>query len=344
MFAYWLLYLSPALLALVLPDRFRHSKPLWLAFALLIVLLVGLRDEVGCDWMSYALNFEYAADQSLWYLLQLSDPGYEFLNWFASRMGWGVYGTNTLGAAIFTTGLFIFCRAQPNPWLAVAVAIPYLVVVVAMGYTRQAVALGFVFWGLSAMERRDLVRFLILVSLATLFHKTAVLMIPLGLFLFGRGWAARATAVLLAGFGLWAAFLADYQYELWENYIEADMRSHGARVRILMNVIPAVLLLAFWRRWKSVYPASRIWFWLALGALACLPLLALSSTATDRIALYITPIQVVVLSRLPYMARSPRSNKLLTAGVLAGYAAVLYVWLNYARHAFCWVPYNNTLF
>ncbi len=31
------------------------------------------------------------------------------------------------------------------------------------------------------------------------------------------------------------------------------------------------------------------------------------------------------------------------AGILLGYAAVLFVWLNFATHAFCWVPYQNHL-
>jgi hypothetical protein len=31
-------------------------------------------------------------------------------------------------------------------------------------------------------------------------------------------------------------------------------------------------------------------------------------------------------------------------GIVAGYALVLYVWLNYAAHARYWVPYGNVLF
>ena len=31
-------------------------------------------------------------------------------------------------------------------------------------------------------------------------------------------------------------------------------------------------------------------------------------------------------------------------GTLAGYALVLFVWLNYARHSACWVPYDNLLY
>ena len=109
-------------------------------------------------------------------------------------------------------------------------------------------------------------------------------------------------------------------------------------------VVPALILLVFWRRWRQVYPNSTIWLWMAFAAILCLPLLSLASTATDRIALYLTPLQVVVLSRLPFLAGKRETANVLMTGILFGYGAVLYVWLNYATHSFCWVPYDNLLF
>ncbi len=187
-------------------------------------------------------------------------------------------------------------------------------------------------------------KFLVLLSLATLFHKTAVLMIPLALFVFGRGWAVRAVAVVLVGVGLWAAFLADYQTDLWQNYVVEDMRSAGARVRILMNLVPALILLAFWKPWKRQFPESQIWLWMAFAAVLCVPLLSLASTATDRIALYLTPLQVVVFSRLPLLVRGRDTANTIVVGTLVVYGLVLFVWLNFARHSKCWVPYDNLLY
>ena len=36
--------------------------------------------------------------------------------------------------------------------------------------------------------------------------------------------------------------------------------------------------------------------------------------------------------------------KITTLFIMLGYAAVLFVWLNYAVHAKFWVPYQNSLF
>ena len=59
-----------------------------------------------------------------------------------------------MAGAIFAIGLVVFCRNLPRPWLALAVAVPYLVIVVAMGYSRQGVALGLAMLGLVALGKK----------------------------------------------------------------------------------------------------------------------------------------------------------------------------------------------
>jgi len=82
---------------------------------------------------------------------------------------------------------------------------------------------------------------------------------------------------------------------------------------------------------------------LALVALAFVVFLAISpsSTAVDRAALYIIPLQLFVLGRLPsVLARSEQGRKTLVAAVVAYSAAVMVVWMNFADNAHAWVPYS----
>ena len=68
---------------------------------------------------------------------------------------------------------------------------------------------------------------------------------------------------------------------------------------------------------------------------------ALATTAVDRVALYLIPIQIFVFSRIPRLAGGNiRVRTLLVLGVIAYYAAVLFVWLNFATHAQYWLPYQ----
>ena len=48
-------------------------------------------------------------------------------------------------------------------------------------------------------------------------------------------------------------------------------------------------------------------------------------------------VQLAVLSRVPFIFRSPLMGK---AAVVAYLAAVQFVWLNYAKHAEYWLPYR----
>jgi hypothetical protein len=276
--------------------------------------------------------------------LATGDPGYMLLNWCMAMLGWKIYGVNLVCGAIFISGLIALCVQQYKPWLAFAVAVPYLIVVVAMGYSRQGVALGLLFWGVAYLEQGRFKHYLAFVALAALFHKSAVLMIPLGIFLYGKGWALRAVAVALAAYGLWDALLAEDQERLWNTYVEQQMESQGAMIRVFMNLVPSLLLLVYWKQWKARFPNPWFWFAVAVGSVVSVALVGFASTAVDRVALYLTPIQVAVFSRLPYLARKDLSPQTTTLGIVLGYAAVLYVWLNYATHAVYWLPYQNMLF
>ena len=111
-----------------------------------------------------------------------------------------------------------------------------------------------------------------------------------------------------------------------------------------MNVAAAVTMFIFWKRWKAHFPDHRLWFWLAILSLLCLPLVFVASTAVDRMALYLAPLQVVVYSRVPALIQSIMLRTVVVVTILGGYAAVLWVWLNLGTHAHYWLPYKNILF
>jgi hypothetical protein len=274
----------------------------------------------------------------------MGDPGYNLLAWFMADTGLGFFGVTVVSAAAFITGLFVFAFRQPNPWLGVAVAVPYLVIVVGMGYMRQAVALGFIFWGLSRLERGDFKSYVVLVALGATFHTTAIIMIPLGMFIRQQGKLLRGLAIGLLLYGVWDASLAQRADDLWENYVGAQMESQGAMIRVMMNVVPALIFLYYRKEWQKYFPNYHLWLILALGAVAAVPLVGYASTAVDRMSLYATPLQVAVFSRLPLLVGNLRSGSSVVLMVVAGYALVLFVWLNFAGHSGWWLPYRNWLF
>ncbi|MDP3190366.1 EpsG family protein [Rhodoferax sp.] len=309
----------------------------------LLVLMIGLRHEVGGDWSNYVGHIQRASFESLERAVLRGDPAYSLLNWIAAQLDLGPYFVNIVCAALFGWGLVVFCRTQPLPWLALVVAVPYLVTVVAMGYTRQGVAIGLAMLGLVALADRKILRFVVFVALAATFHKSAVILMPLAVLAGARNRVWTALWVGLASVLFYVLLLEDAVEQLQYGYLEREYQSQGAAIRLAMNAVPAMVFLKYRSRF-DMSPADRMfWTWMSLGALAFVGLLVVSpsSTAVDRVALYWIPLQLFVLSRLPdAMAQQPELNTIWTRLVVAYSAAVLFVWLFFASHANAWLPYQ----
>jgi hypothetical protein len=250
---------------------------------------------------------------------------------------------NLVCAIFFTSGLIVFCRSQPLPWLALAVAVPYLVTVVAMGYTRQGVAIGITMLGLVAMSQGNTLRFVLWIGLAAAFHKSAIILVPLAVLATIQG---RVFTLLWVGITCLAMFVLLLQESvdlLMAGYIEAAYQSSGAAIRIAMNAVPAAFFLIFRTRFELSAQQRVFWTWMAWSALLFVLILMLSpsSTAIDRVALYWIPVQLFVWSRLPQaMGRRAGTQRQWLLVVLVYAFAVHFVWLFHADHRLSWLPYK----
>ena len=344
MLTYWLMYLSAAMVAITQTGKYaRSSKLVWVMVGLVLTLIIGLRTSGG-DTYNYLQRFLQMRYLTLDEALAQKDVGYQLISYYIHNLGWDFWVVTLICAIISVTGLIIFLRRQINPWLGLAVAIPYLVIVVYMGYMRQGVALGLVMWGIAALDRGKFIRFLLLVSLAITFHKSAILMMAFGIFQQGKSKLLKVLALALVGMGVWSAFVEQASAALWTNYVEAEMQSQGAMIRVLINSVPAVLLLYFRKQWKRYFDDYGFWVMIALASLVTIGLVGYASTAVDRMALYFLPLQIVVFSRLPFLARNMLSSQATTVLILLFYFAMLFVWLNYGVNSRYWIPYSNLLF
>lgn len=341
MWPYWGMYFVVAS-GVLSPNNLpkRQSGFIFIAIAAAFAVLIGFRHEVGGDWFTYLPHFDNDRISTIPELLALTDPAYHLLDWLSAQLGFEIYAVNAFCAAVLMLGTLVFCRAQPNPWLAMLVAVPYMLIVVGMGYTRQSAALGFALMGLTALRSNKVVWFTLLVALGTLFHKSGILLLPVSALAASRN--RFFTVVLGVGTALllYYLLLEDVASKLWVNYVEREMESEGGATRVAMNAVPAVLMLVFGRKLAPEQEERKLWYWMAILALVCVPIVGLASTAVDRVALYFIPIQLFVFSRLPRLAVTATGRTALVVGIVAYYGAVQYVWLSYANHAQYWLPYQ----
>ena len=342
MLIYWALFAFFAIGAVAdvsRPPDMRRARPGWLVGGAFILAMIGLRYEVGADWETYQFMFSYTGYVTFWRAVSVGDPSYQALNWIVRHLGGEVVWVNLVCAALFTWGLFRLARVQPYPWLAILVAVPYMVIVASM-YTRQAAALGILMAGLSSLARGgSLVRFVFYVVFAATFHRTAIAVLPLVVLSRPEHRFINILGGLAAFYALFDVFLADSMEDFVSGYIESRYSSQGAAIRVAMDVLAASVFLI--RRKDFGFPDAedRMWFYFSMASLAAVFFLVASpsSTAVDRLSLYLMPLQVVILSRVPFVFTSRH----LGVGLVALYCfAIQFVWLNFAKHAQFWLPYQ----
>jgi hypothetical protein len=170
---YWLLFgyfLFGAMLTNTTATGRQPTLAPMVVGAIAMAVMIGFRYEVGADWRTYDLLFKLAGLLDLQRVMQIGDPGYQFLNWLIERIGGGLWTVNLVCAGFSAGGCCVSRESRTDPWLAFVIAIPYLVIVVAMGYTRQGWRSGLSWRAGQPPKGGDLTKFAIYVSRG-MFHR-----------------------------------------------------------------------------------------------------------------------------------------------------------------------------
>jgi hypothetical protein len=225
--------------------------------------------------------------------------------------------------------------------------VPYLVVVMGMGYILQGMAISFLLMGLVSLKEGRTLRYCAWVCCGALFHSTVLILLPLGVMVMTRNILLQGL-LGLASLGLLArAILLAHADTYVVNYIDSEMSSSGAMVRLAMTALPAAIFLAFPGRFELNDRERSVWKGLSLAAIVAFVALFFSpsSTVIDRLGLYLIPVQCFVYCRLPdAFAGNRRMKSLVTVAVILGYALAFFVWLTFAVNVEYWLPYRSYFF
>jgi hypothetical protein len=341
---YVLILLIPAAGALLL--RGRHPAML-MAFGFILAITIGLRDHVGMDWNNYLAIHLGMTSMTLGEALRsTSDPGFSLLAWSSQSLGYGIYGSNLVAAIVFSFGLISFALKTKNPFMAITAAVPYLVIVIAMSVERQSIAIGILLFALSRWKGIGTVQRIVLILMAATFHISAVA--ALGFVVVDSRVSLLTKTVLVSVIVAIVLTLAQGSDQLAyysDVYLDSEstVESAGALAHVALIAFPAILFLAFRRKWEMRFGRDRILLAMSLAALAALPAALVFSTAVDRVSLYLVAVPLLVYSNLPNLFASPLQVR-LTQGLIVGLNfGLLFAWLLLANSAFAYLPYKNLL-
>ncbi len=350
MISYYLVYFFLALKSLEetsLRDSFKKGsqKILILFFS----LFIGFRTQVGCDWTQYIKLFDYIKETAGTRFLPRVEPGYFFLNFVFTQWDYGYYFVNLICAIIFSYCLIKFCATLIRPWLALCIAYPYFIMVVSMGYTRQSVAIGLSLLAFVVLQKGKFYRSVLLIILASTFHRSGLLYLfaPL-LYTFQSGRYNKFTKFLITipiGFYFVDQFIISKFAIFQFSYLEQNLTSAGAYIRVILIIIPSIIFLLNLKKFKISNIYKKIFSVMAFTSFLALIGLTIefSSTAVDRLALNLLPVQIVVASYLPDTGILKIGKLPWKIFIISIAFAVMSIWLIYAVHSFCWIPYKNIL-
>lgn len=341
MFVFILIYFIP-IVFFIHANISKKPTPnvIWFFVGLFYILINGLRSEIGTDWEAYLKHYNVIEGAPLLVGLVTSDPGYAFVNWLSSIFNGQIYLVNIICASIYIIGLVSFCKKQANPWLAFLIAQPILTIMVGMTYSRQSAAIGFELLALSALYRGANRAFIVYIIIGALFHKTLLFFLPFITLVGNKNKFLTIVSISLVSLGLVFVLIADQYESMIELYVDQQLSSDGALYRLLLNIFPAFLLLFFGS--KNLSSNFDIFFWkiLAILALLCFPLLSVASTATDRIALYLNVLQIVVYSNLKSFITNDLVYNVVIIFVIIFYFIFLFYWLIFGTYTDYYVPYK----
>ncbi len=348
MLPYFIMLMIPSTFALF--NTHRLSLALWYTTYILFILFVGLRLEVGPDWFQYGYIHTTLANDSFWDVIVQAEPLSYLLFWISETSGFHVYLSNLVAATIMITGVFSFARRTVNPWLAVVTATPYFIFVMGMSGVRQTMAAGIVLFLLSRWERYNFFTRAAYILIAAMFHTSALvnnvfLIIKLNIPLRYKVVLGAAVLLLTLYLSFEVSVYADNIAQYQQRYIESDFveRSFGSVYHIGMITVPAVLGFLFRRRIShNIHSQSLLNFGL-YASISMLVLNFFSTTVASRLTVYLYFVPMMVYPAL--ISSTFRRGQLGGAFmVIFFHAMILFVWFNFANHAFAYINYKNVLF
>ncbi len=346
MFLYWFFFITFSFLS-ISPINLENnlSKILKYFILFLLIFFMGLRHEVGGDWDLYLRDFSSNIVFFNFFKFEyLRDFGYETLSFICFHLGIGIYGLNFIIATFFIISLNRFSMEfSKNYWLSLVVSFPYLITVVGMGYTRQGSALAFILLALVSLKKNKIFSSYVYLILAILFHKSAVIMLPIIFLTYFRFSLTNILIILILIGGCVVVIFPEFA-RVQSGYFSDGTKyvSTGVYYRLFLNLLAGFLFLIFYKKIKTYYKIDNLVILIFFITIFLSFLAADYSTFVDRIIIYFTFIQIIAFTRLSSINENYRI--LISVFVIFIYSLMYFIWLYFANHSYAWVPYNNLIF
>lgn len=233
---------------LVSGNKTRYELFVFLATAVLI-LVSGLRYDVGTDYLSYSRAFLTRAARLKDDLKSFKEPGLDFIAWISSKFSRD-YALFFFIVSVITVSLNVKTIKKYSD--SICLGLMFYVLTGAWHNSfngiRQYLAAAILFAGHRYMYERKFWKYLFVVFLATCFHTTALIMLPV-YFLAGRKFTWKNILLIMISV-VAIRFSYDYLFDIM-NFLKGHdqseyeyMKTEVNIMRVLVTVPPLIMAFA----------------------------------------------------------------------------------------------------
>ena len=347
-------------------DYLVKNKYLYSLIALFFIIFIGLRYEIGCDWTEYQKMFEKYGPLNIIEIIKRSlfekhiyGIYQEFGHLLITKISKNIYILNLIYSILFSLPLFYFCSTLKRSYFSLLISYPYYIVVVGMGPIRQAACISFLMISIILISKKRYYINFFLTIFSLLIHQFSILfngLIFSTLFTkikkikFSRKIIFLLILLSLIFFyGLPSIINKVYLYFTMYKKIDQDGKllmspAKSAILLWIMNFVPSIIYLTNKRKFKLTNQLNSIFTSFCITEIMLLPIALFQSLVGYRLLLYIFPTSIYITSVIPDLnLLNIKKNYMVKILISIAFISLI-IWLKFAYHASCWVPYNNILF
>jgi len=344
-------------------DSLIKNKYLYVLIALLFIIFIGLRFEIGCDWEQYenmfnkysSLNIMQIIEKNLFAERKYQEIGHIFI----TKISQNIYILNLIYSILFLLPLFYFCSTLKRSYFSLLISYPYYIVVIGMGPIRQAACISFSMILMLLISKKKYYISFFITIFSLLIHQSSILFNGL---ILGSSFSnikniklSRKIIFLLILVSFFLMYclpsIINKVYVYFTLYKKIDQNgtmiippAKSAILIWVMNFIPSFIYLKNKVKFKLNNNLKSIFTSFCITEILLLPIILFQSVVGYRLLLYIFPTSIYITSLIPDLKiLNLKQNYIIN--ILISFAFIsLIIWLKFAFHSYCWVPYQNILF
>tara|TARA_B100000212_G_C27371479_1_gene532774 strand:+ start:379 stop:1491 length:1113 start_codon:yes stop_codon:yes gene_type:complete len=346
-------------------KKILRSNKFYLLLFVLFIIFIGFRDNIGCDWDSYQRNFrnisfktfsEIFSQQSNFFnigyilitkIVSLLSSSFSFIS-----LKLNFHINIFLISIIFTGTLFYFCSKLKRTYLALLMSYPYYLIVIGMGPIRQSLAISFLMMTILFVYLNNYGRYVFSAILSSSFHHSAIFVNTFYFTILNIFNRHKPQKYLVIIFYLTLMSIFFLSNDLIINKLIIYITEYSTRLNPakgvifvwIINFLPSIIYLTNFSKFKFNRDIKRLLLYYSIFEICLLPFAFINSIITYRLLLYSFPSSILITSFIPdinlFKIDAKNSYKYL---IIICYASLI-IWMKYAYHSYCWLPYENILF